>query len=207
MNDDHTDSELVREAAEGNIAALEKVLRLHYSELLTYAKRHTPAELRQQIDPQDVIQDTVFEAIRRIRELRSLDPRSIRSWLLTIARHRLGQLLRMHRTLKRGGNRTLNEDELNTDEAAVINLLQDFALYERTPSQSALAHELVQRLETALAQLDDDQREVLRMRYMQCLDVREVALALNRTEGAVRMGCMRALKALRMLLVSASSVG
>jgi RNA polymerase sigma-70 factor (ECF subfamily) len=204
MNKTQTPATLIQNAANGDVAALEKLLRLHYPGLLAYAQRHTPVELRREIDAQDVIQDTAFEAIRRIGELRSLDPRSLEAWLFTIARHRVGQMLRMHRSLKRGGGRTLNEGELDSVEATVINLLQDLALYERTPSQSALAHELVMRLETALGQLDIDQRQVLRMRYMQCLDVSEVASALNRTEGAIRMVCMRGLKALRVLLISAS---
>ena len=204
MNDLQTHEKLVEEAAKGDVAALEKLLRIHYPGLLAYAQRHTPADLRREIDPQDVIQDTLFEAIRRIRELRSLDPRSLRSWLFTIARHRIGQMLRMHRSLKRGAARTLNEDELDSADASVVNLLQDLALYERTPSQSALAHELIVRLEAAMELLDLEQRQVLRMRYMQCLDVSEVALALDRTEGSVRMVCTRALKALRVQLLSIS---
>jgi RNA polymerase sigma-70 factor, ECF subfamily len=206
MNSTDTQSMLVGDAAGGDVGALEKLLSLHYPSLLSYAQRHTPSELRREIDPEDVIQDTVFEAIRRIRELRSLDPRSLQAWLFTIARHRIGQLLRFHRSLKRGAGKTVNEAELDAGEAVVINLLQDLALYERTPSQSALAHELVLRLEDGLARLDIDQRQVLRMRYMQCLSVPEVASALNRTEGAVRMVCMRGLKALRVLLISASRV-
>jgi RNA polymerase sigma-70 factor, ECF subfamily len=206
MSSNDTQSTLVSDAVGGDVDALEKLLSLHYQSLLSYAQRHTPGELRREIDPQDVIQDTVFEAIRRIRELRRLDPRSLQAWLFTIARHRIGQALRTHRSLKRGAGKTLSEDELDSGEAAVINLLQDLALYERTPSQSALAHELVVRLEDGLAKIDADQRQVLRMRYMQCLSVPEVAFALNRTEGAVRMICMRGLKALRALLISASRV-
>ena len=84
MNHTSTDSVLITTAADGDVTALEKLLRSHYSELLIYARRHTPAELRREIDPQDIIQDTVFEAIRRITELRKLDPRSFRAWLFTI---------------------------------------------------------------------------------------------------------------------------
>ena len=205
---DSTDSQstLIRDAVGGDLAAIEKLLSHHYPSLLSYAQRHTPVELRQQIDPGDVIQDTIFEALRRIGEMRSLDPRSLQAWLFTIARHRIGQLLRIHRSFKRGGGMTLNEGELESSEAVVVNLLQDLALYERTPSQSALAHELVVRLEDALAKLDVDQRQILRMRYMQCLSAREVAIAMKRSEGAVRICCMRGLKALRLLLISASRV-
>ncbi|MBV8779779.1 MAG: sigma-70 family RNA polymerase sigma factor [Phycisphaerae bacterium] len=207
MDSTAVNSKLIADAASGDVAALEALINLHYSSLLAYAERHMPAELRRHTGPRDVIQDVVFEAIRRIRELKNLEPRALESWLFTIARNRIGQELRMHRAQKRGAGRTRGENELDNGESEVIQLLQDLAVYERTPSQSALARERIEQLEEAMANLNGDQQIVLRMRYMQGMDVSEVASALHRSEGAIRNVCMRGLKSLRELLLSSSHAG
>src|SRR6476620_6771519 len=74
------------------------------NELILYAERHLPAEIQAWVDPNDVLQDTYFEAFRRLAHFQAADENAAYRWLVTIARHRIAELLRTRRTARRGGN-------------------------------------------------------------------------------------------------------
>lgn len=180
----------------------------HSAQLRTYIVRHFPSDLLRQMDPDDVLQDIFFEALRRVHELSFHDDGSIYRWLVTVARHRMCSLLRRFRTTKRGGGKQIFEGSLiSTDNEAIALLLQEVALYERTPSRSAIFNELVASLQQSIEQLSAEHKEAIRLRYMQGMAVREIALHMKRTEGAVEMLCNRALKKLRLDLRSSSELG
>ena len=80
----------------------------------------------------------------------------------------------------------------------------ELAVYERTPSRSALAHEMIGTLQRSMQNLPEDYREAVRLRYIEGMQVIEIAGRMNRTDRAVHMLCNRGLKALRLELRSAS---
>ena len=72
---------------------------------------------------------------------------------------------------------------------------------ERTPTSEAIQAELQRRLNTAIDQLSDDDREIILMRHHEALSNQEVAQALQLTEAAASMRYLRALRRLRTVLV------
>ena len=62
------------------------------------------------------------------------------------------------------------------------------------------ADELQRRLEGAIDQLDDDDREIIVMRHFEQLSNQDVAAALELTEAAASMRYLRAVRRLRSLL-------
>jgi RNA polymerase sigma-70 factor (ECF subfamily) len=168
--------------------------------LLAYINRHLPAELAASADPQDVLQDTYFEAFRRIGQFRADDATSVYRWLVTIARNRIAELLRARRTAKRGGGGA----SVGQGSDSLVALLEELVVYRRTPSRSAAAHEFLVAVERALGRLDDDYRQAVSLRYLDGLTPGEIARKMGRTERAVHMLCSRGLKAVRMDLRSAS---
>src|SRR5688572_14481559 len=86
-----------------NLPALESLLAHESDKVLAYLERHLPQELRPTIEPADVLQDTYFEAFRRLSEFRWEGSDCVYRWLVTIARNRVIDLVRMKRALKRGG--------------------------------------------------------------------------------------------------------
>lgn len=191
-------TELAQQAGRGHSASFEALLRIHVPDLERYIHRQLPSDLRGIVDAQDVVQDTLLEACRRFGEFQLVDPTSVYRWLATIARHRMIDLLRQHRSLKRGGGRSATESALVEDE--LVPMLQDLAVYERTPSQSAMSHERRLALQCALETLRAIYRDVLRLRYFEALPVADVAIRLGRGEPSVHMLCNRALKELRRRL-------
>ena len=63
-----------------------------------------------------------------------------------------------------------------------------------------MREELRLRVRRALGRLGERDREVLVLRYLEQLSMRDVAAVLGASEGAVRVRHLRALQALRALL-------
>lgn len=193
------DGSLLAQAIAGNSAALQRLFYLYHKRLLSYIKKNMPVELQQQMDPQDVLQDSLFEVTRRIREFKDDGDDSFFRWVATIARNRIIDLTRMARAAKRGGGRS----RISADDK-LLQLLEQLAVYSRTPSRSAAAHEFMAVFDACLARLSDDHQRAIRFRFIDGLSVDEAATKMGRTKGAFHMLCNRGLKALRTELQSAS---
>src|SRR5438477_4168907 len=100
-----TEDSFLEEAIAGSPAALQRLFYVYHKRLLSYVKKHMPVELQQQADPQDVLQDTLFEVTRRIEEFKTDGDDAFFRWIATIARNRIIDLTRMSRAAKRGGGR------------------------------------------------------------------------------------------------------
>ncbi len=74
---------------------------------------------------------------------------------------------------------------------------------ELTPASAALHHELQCRLETAIATLSEDDREVILMKHYEQLGNQEIALFLGLSEAAASMRYLRALRRLKAVLTPA----
>ncbi len=196
MPSDEVLTQLVHRAAGGDAAAMECLLVRYNEALLRYIERRLPSDLSRVMDAQDILQDVHFEVFRRLSEFTSPDIRSVRRWLVCIARNRLIDAMRMHYAAKRHIGKVMNWDGDDGDRP-MVGLLQELAVYERTPSRSALAHELINAMQQAMGRLPADHRQALQHRYMEGLSVEDSAVRMGRTEGALRMLCNRGLAQLR----------
>ena len=202
-NDDEADLELIRRAAKGDPVAQQRFLLQHRPLLLRYLKRRIPDDLRPHIEPEDVFQDVCFDVFRRMSTFSATDSRMAVRWLLRIAHNRIIDLMRMHMTSKRGGGRHTDVGGDNSADS-VSRMLQELSVYSRTPSKSAVSHELMAALERSLDRLPEDYCQVIRYRYIDCLSFRETAEKMNRTEDSIQKLCRRGMDALRMEMHSFS---
>jgi RNA polymerase sigma-70 factor (ECF subfamily) len=112
----------------------------------------------------------------------------------------------MKRAQKRGGRdgaRNVLQDGA-FGEDSVVAMLAELAVYRRTPSRSAVVHELMGAIESAVERLPETYREVIRLRYMEGLSVEQTAERTDRTPGSIKQLCHRAYKLLRIEMRSAS---
>lgn len=180
--------------------ALQHLAQTHGAVLLRFIQVLIPAELQRLLDPQDIVQDTFYEAFQRLAEFTPYDEAATLRWLKTIARNRLIDLVRRHRADKRDVRRTVDE----VRRGSVVVMLQELAVHSRTPSQSAAGHEFLGRFEETLGRLPSDYGAAVRYRYVDGLAFKEVAGRLGRTEDAVRMLAARGLRMLRERMGSLS---
>ena len=200
-SDDLPSSEgpLVTQAVQGDGQALQRLLFLHSRRIEGYVRERLPHPLRGIFEPRDILQDVYQLAISSGCSFKPEGDDAVFRWFISIARNRMAELLRGQMTVKRGGRR--REIEKADD---VAGLLEQLAVSYRTPSQSAIRHELAQALETCLDQLPANYQEAIRLRYFKGFNFQQIAQQMNRSEGSAQMLCNRGLKRLRTALISVS---
>ncbi len=189
--------QLAARAVAGDEVALSQLLFRCHDRLVGEIGRKLPADIQGSIAAEDIAQEAYVVAFQRIASFNPQDHERFFAWLFAIARNRLMDAIKAHRTAKRGGGRV----EVVTGQAAedddVVRLLETLAAHSRTPSRSAAGHEAAEAVGRALASLPPDYAEALRLRYLESLPIAEVAARMNRSEGSIHMLCNRALKALK----------
>ncbi|MBL8840340.1 MAG: sigma-70 family RNA polymerase sigma factor [Planctomycetes bacterium] len=175
--------------------------------LLRIVELRIDRRLRGRLDAEDVVQDTLVEATRRLPEWTSGAGLPLALWLRLLALQRLAQLRRHHleAALRAAGRESSLDEPLEGDDSALT--LAD-ALAESgvlTASGVASKAELSQRLHAALAQLKPEDREVLLLRHFEQLSNHEVAALLELSAPGASLRYLRAGKRLRELLGSFSA--
>ena len=184
-----------------NAAAFVAALRSHGRTVLDYVTRHIPDDLRGWLDPQDVLQETFFDAFRSSDSFPIGDPDAAARWLMTVARNRLVGHLRRRRAEKRGGG--VADRRIGLGDS-LEGMLHELGVYSRTPSRSAVARELFSAVDEALDQLPSDYAQVIRLRHIQGLSQKDTANRMGRSEKAIERLCSRGLAELRIKMRSAS---
>jgi RNA polymerase sigma-70 factor (ECF subfamily) len=191
---------LLRQAGRGDDAARDRLLARHRTRLRLAVAVRLDRRLAPRVDPSDVVQETLAEAARRLPDYLRDRPLPFYPWLRQIA---LDQLIDLHRHHVRAAKRTVQREERTLpplpDESAAA-LAQSLFGRGSSPSASLLRREVAQRVQAALQQLPERDREVLVLRHLEQLSTREVASVLGLSEGAVKMRLLRALERLRTLL-------
>ena len=162
--------------------------------LLSYVREQMPRDLGRHVDAADVIQDIYIKAIAVGGDWVFGGDAVLLRGLKTIARNHLTDLLRQSRAAKRGGGHVVGEDSTEM-------LLAQAHLYERTPSESAMSHEVHALVQRTMDSLPPEQAYALRLRYFAGMQLEEVGHCMSRSSGAAEQLCRRALVELRQRLV------
>jgi RNA polymerase sigma-70 factor (ECF subfamily) len=194
-HDDHSD--LLQRAQAGDEAALARLLERHSARLLDCVRSELGDRLRQRLESQDVMQQVFVDALRSIDRFEQRGSDAFFAWLRQIARNRICDVDRGLRTARRQGGLRLGD---LGDDASALRLLENLEGSVTSPSMRADRTDQIRRLERALNELGQDQREAIVLRYFDGLDVAAAAAAMGRSERAVRGLCVRALVHLRELL-------
>jgi RNA polymerase sigma-70 factor (ECF subfamily) len=151
--------------------------------------------LRGKADPSDLIQETMLKAINNFGAFRGDSEPELAAWLRSILAQNLTDLARHYRTAKRSVQRELSLDELMERSSQTYNRL--FASDGRSSSELTSPRDHGVVLAEALAQLSDEQREVIILRSLEQLPWDDVGRRVGRSADAARMVWARALKSLR----------
>ncbi len=131
-------------------------------------------------DAEDLTEQTFLQAYRHFeRAQRESDGRPLRPWLIRIA-HNLAANYYRDRSRK---------PQTHLEDAAILSA--PHGTEELVEGRQELQHVL-----EGVAELPDDRREALIMRFALGMDNREIARALDRTEGATKVLIHRAIKQL-----------
>lgn len=156
-----------------------------------WANAQMPVWLRAKLDPADLVQQTFLEAIRAAQTLQGRPDHELLSFMRRILANNLIDAVR-----KFGKGRAEISPELFADSSRRMG--DWLAAPDTSPSERFARNEHFESLAVCLASLPETQRIVVEMRYLQGAKLAEIALALDRSEGAVAALLHRAMTALRI---------
>jgi RNA polymerase sigma-70 factor, ECF subfamily len=159
--------------------------------LLLWARCQLPAWVRGKLDPADLVQQTLLEAVAADK-LAGRPDHEVLAYLRRALTHNLIDATRKYAPTKA--------------EAAALGSsvrLADWLAAEQTsPSERADRNERFERLAVAMTDLPDSQRVVVELRYLHGMKVTDIAHELGKTEGAVSLLLHRAVTKLRVVLTA-----
>jgi RNA polymerase sigma-70 factor (ECF subfamily) len=151
-------------------------IRVLFDQFADDIYRYALYTLHDSAEAKDVVQEVFFRAFKQWEAFRHES--SYKTWLLSIARNYMYDLLRRRKTRDKYLERLDAPTALHPGDRAEDQIL----------------------VQQGLAQLKESYRQVIVLRHIEDLPVPEVASLLGWTEGKVRTTLHRALKRLRELL-------
>jgi RNA polymerase sigma-70 factor (subfamily 1) len=194
-----TEDQMLERLRAGDAEALAEFLAARRGPLLGYIDRQMGGPLRRKLEIEDIFQEVSADAVRSLGDI-DLSQRDPFGWLCQLAERRI---IDAHRRFfgaqKRDAGRevALGTPGGGESRRAIIDLL---AVTMTTASQAFSRNERELRLGQALAMLPEEQREALRLRYIEGLPSKRIAQQLGKTDGAIRVMLTRSLARLQTLL-------
>jgi RNA polymerase sigma-70 factor (ECF subfamily) len=194
-------AELLADARDGSQGAVNRLLNRHRDVLRRQVQLRLDKRIRRRVGVSDIVQDVLVEANRRLETYLENPQMPFSLWLRHMARDRMIDAHRRHRlTAKRSVDK---EQPLmspaNLDRSS-MELDPELIDPELTPAAAATMKEISRRVEVAMEQLEEVDREVITLRHFEHLTNSEVAKRLGVSEPAASMRYLRAVRRLRGLL-------
>ena len=187
---------LLRSATRGDAPAMAALLTRHLPGLLAFIRLQAGDLIRRKESVSDLAQSVCREVLEDAQEFDYRGEAQFRQWLFTTALRKIIDRDRYYRAGKRDAAREVGTSPTDSSEAMLIDCYGSFC----TPSRNAIAHEELNRIETAVRALPEDYRDVIVASRIVGLSNAEIAEQIGRTEDAVRALLGRALARLSGLL-------
>jgi RNA polymerase sigma factor (sigma-70 family) len=194
--------DLIQAIRAGDRAAFDAALSPERAWLLSRAQAVAEASLRPFVDPEDLLQDTLLTAYRKLAATRVRTAESLRRWLSEVMHNRATDLRRRYfLTLKHGCRPTsLAVGFARSESGSSLQLGECLPESGASPSTGAAASEAQARVRSLLERLSPDHRQVVELVKLQNLEVREVAERMKRSPEAIYKLLARALESCRAIL-------
>ena len=185
--------DLTRRAIAGETAATERLLQLYHRRIAGHVARKIAADLRGKVDPEDIMQDAYIQVFGGIAQLKYEHEDSFYRWVIFLCDRALIDRVRHLRRKKRDASR---DAAANPSPSRHDSFLDQCLRDSTTPSRVARRAEAVSALMSAIAQLPEQDRDVVRRVYLNEERLSVVAADLERTENWLRKIGSRAIERL-----------
>jgi|SRR3989344_3513050 len=169
---------IIRQAQQGN----PEYFGMLYDHYLTPIYRFVFLKIGTKAETEDLVHEIFLSAWKNIEDYDHLGfPFS--SWLYQIARHKV---IDHYRTKKNN----LNIENVSEENLKVVNIIEN-----------ELDKNLdLNKIKDAIKQLNEDQQNVLIMRFVEDLSYEEISAVLDKSEGAIRLIQHRAIQSLKQII-------
>ena len=187
------DDPLLDRASKGDSLAFDELIADHLPGLEAYVRLRAGRRLLAKESSADIVQSVCREAFRDLGRFQYDGELGFKRWLYRAAQRKIQNRHRFYGAARRDLAR---EVDVDAGVDGVLDCYRSFC----TPSAHLMGAEATREIEQAFAQLPEDQREALLQSRVVGLTHTEIATAMERTEGSVRMLISRALAALAAAL-------
>lgn len=157
--------------------------------------------IQQRVDASDIVQEVMVEANRRLEKYLENPVMPFHLWLRHMAKDRIIDAHRRHRS---SAKRSVDREQAvvasaNLDRSSV-HFIAQLCDNQLTPGAAATLHEMQERFEAAIGEMEAQDEEIILMRNFEHLTNQEVAQALELSPPAASMRYLRAIRRLRAAL-------
>lgn len=207
MSDELRDDDLIRRARQGDRAAFDRLAADNEGALRVLIALELGRELQGRVEVDDILQETLLRAFRSLPQFHGRTAAELRGWLARIAHHAVIDGARRLTARKADCRRevSLVVEEISGGGEQPPRLREPISPVT-PPSGNLRRLERLERLQEAIGTLSPDHREVVRLTFIDRLPAREVARRLGRSDKALSMLLLRALRSLREVFGGTSSL-
>lgn len=201
MNDDV--GKLAERAAQGDRAALDRLLELYLPELRAFVRLRAGAVVRGRESNSDIVQSVCREVIQHADRFQFPSEPAFKQWLCTTALRKIINRKDFYLAQKRDAQREmpLSSGSGSQAEQQLLECYRSFS----SPSRQAMVKEEIARVERAFDELPEEYREVITLAHVLGMSRAEIAQQMGKSEGAVRVLLHRALARVSALLADTDS--
>jgi RNA polymerase sigma-70 factor (ECF subfamily) len=191
--------QLLEQVAAGDRSAAQQLLSRHRPRLRRMVAVHLDPRITARVDPSDVVQEALAEAFQKLPQYIKRRPVSFYPWLRKIAWQRL---VKLHRAHIAAGRRSVRREDVavRLPDESVAKLADRLAASGTAPSERLVQQEMRESVRAAIDELPPNDRELLVMRYLEHMPLKEISEVLAITPAAAKMRHARALVRLEQLL-------
>ena len=176
--------ELVERAKQGDDSALDMLMMRYRPRLVRWASGRLPSYARSLLDTGDLVQETLLRTMEGLHKFQVRGPDSFGSYVRSAILNRIQDQIRW------AGRRP--------GDNGMVDRLTDAT---PSPLEHTIGADLAQRYEVALAQLTEQERQLIHLRIEVDLDHSEIAAIVGRgSPDAARAAFLRALRKLAGLM-------
>lgn len=191
---------LLHRVADGDVAARDKLLQRYRGRLRNMISVRMDTRIARRVDASDVVQETLAVADQRLDAFLKDQPISYYAWLRSLARDQLVDVYRRHILAQRRSVTREQPWELAMSDASAILLAEQIPAETLSPSEVFSREEVHARVKQLLSEMAPQEREIVVMRHLEGLSVKEIARVLELSEGTVKSRHFRSLSAIRKIL-------
>lgn len=169
------------------------LLQFYENYLLKIANEQLSQDLSAKVGASDLVQSALTEAFCHFKSFRGSGDKELKTWLRTILLNRITDT-RRHFVIAQ--MRSLSREVALPGHEGAAKSLLTAPEHSLTPSQPLVAAEELQLFRNAMSQLDEDSREIIRLRSFEKLGFKEIGELMGRSHEAVRKQWRRAVEKL-----------
>ncbi|MEO1615187.1 MAG: sigma-70 family RNA polymerase sigma factor [Planctomycetota bacterium] len=198
---DEQTEDLLSAAKGGDDDAINRLLEKHRAPIRRLVELRLDRKVQRRVDVSDVVQDVMIEASGRLDKYLSDPSMAFHLWLRQIAWDRIIDTYRRHRvSAKRNMDREQPMAAPAGPDQSTLELAIQLCDPALTPAAAATQREIAEKVEQAIEQMNDQDREIILMRHYEHLSNLEIAEVLGLNPPAASMRYLRAVRRLREML-------